>query len=230
MYQSYIKSYSTNCFREHVQESIVLNTQRKKLYRGLTEGQSDRIFTTLIASEVLTLAPATVFDLKARRFQRQGMDLLCHELMSMQRVPDFGEPVAVTDRFREVNWKFYKTRLEIAVRNRNAKSLRTICVDAMAELRDMPKYYCMLRHLFESIYRFGFFLPLRSEEAKKLGIDSPEPLLLDIVRLHLLGLEGSNRLDLWCHPIQEAGVPILFSELPDLLQDLESPELLPLKS
>src|SRR5688500_1630378 len=86
-FAGYAKSYDTFCFQEHIKESISINKARKKVYAELTNGRSERIFNKLIGYEYITLAPATFFDLKALPYQKQGMDLFCHEFMSMIRVP-----------------------------------------------------------------------------------------------------------------------------------------------
>jgi hypothetical protein len=78
----------------------------------------------------------------------------------------------------------------------------------------------MSRHLIESIYRFAHFIALREEEAKNVGASSPRDLMFDVMKVHLLGMMGSYEIDEWSGPIQEEGIPVLCSEIPDLLHDL----------
>lgn len=228
---SYLKSYSQNCFRHHIEESIGINRERKIIYSSMTAGQSDRIFNTLIASEVISIIPATYFDYRAKKFQKKGLELFQHEFMSMNRAGLFdpNEKVTVTGKIKEFDWKFYKIRLDNAIHLHNHETVRSICVEALVELKAYPQYYCMMRHLIESIYRFAFFVPIRVKQASTLKIDSPESLMFDVMKLHLLGFEGVYKIDLWCQPIQQSGILILNTELPDLLLDLDAEEIKPLK-
>lgn len=221
-FSDYIKSYDTNCFRAHILESLEINKERKSVYSQLTNSRSDKIFHFLIGSEYVSLGPAAYYDLRARKFQNRGMSLFGHEFMSMNRVSEFDPenrviPPAARKAF---NWKQHKEILGLAIQKRDDDQLKIEAANALKELFQQPHYHCMTRHIIESIYRFAYFLPLREEEAKLLGILSPAGLIWDVIRLHLLGMQGSYQIDEWCGPIQHEGIPILCSELPDLLKDL----------
>lgn len=226
-FSAYAKTYHKNCFREHIQESIGINRERKPFYSELTNGESDRIFNFLIGSEVVTLGIAAVYDLRASKYQKQGMSLFCHEFMGMNRTPDFdpdNRQIPAED-VKPFDWNFYKKRMAQGIASRNATATRLAALSALKELKQYPNYYCMTRHMIESIYRFAHFQPLRALEAKELKINPPNELMFDAMKLHLLGIVGSYTIDMWSIPIQESGIPILCSEIPDLLEDLKNPEL-----
>ena len=227
----YAKSYSNNCFKQHILESISINTKRKQDYAKLTEGRSNRIFNTLIAFETVTLAPASYFDLLARPYQKKGIELFCHEFMSMNQAPQFDSTnrIKPTETFKPFDWKFYKERIEIALKHGNENELKAVLVQALEELKSMPHFYCMTRHLLESIYRFAHFMPIRIEEAQAKGLKSPKKIFSDVIKLHLLGLKESHKIDLLSQPIQMSGIPILCSEVPNLLFDLNTEDLKNLK-
>jgi hypothetical protein len=226
-FAGYAKSYDNNCFREHIVESIKINKSRKKAYSELTQGRSDKIFNTLIGYEVVTIAPATFFDLKALPYQKNGMGLFCHEFMSLNHAPDFDPDnrIAPKEPFKNFDWKFHKNRITEAIRHRDSHEVRKVTLDALLELKSMPHYYCMTRHLIESIYRFAHFVPLRDAEAVSMDLKSPKKIMFDVMKLHLLGMKDSHKIDLWSQPIQMSGIPILCSEIPDLLFDLRNEEL-----
>jgi len=221
------KSYEKNCFREHITESISINKERKGVYSSLTQGRSDRIFNLLIAYEYLTLAPATVFDLRALPYQKNGMELFCHEFMSMNRAPDFdpNERRIPKEEFKPFHWEFYKKRIGEALKHKNVEEVRRAALEGLIALKEQPNYYCFTRHFLESIYRFAYFQPVRQQEASEMNLKDPTALMLDVMKLHLLGLKDCHKIDLWAQPIQMAGIPILCSEVPDLLFDLKHPEL-----
>jgi hypothetical protein len=224
---AYTKSYEKNCFREHILESISINRERKKVYSQLTEGRSNKIFNTLIGYEILTLGPAAYFDFKALEYQRKGMDLFCHEFMSMERAPDFdpNNRHIPPERFRPFDWTFYKNRLAAGLQRKDYHEVQRASSEALIELKEQPNYYCMTRHMFESIYRFSYFGPKRSEQAKEMDLQDPKDLILSLAKLHLLGLRDAHRIDLLAQPLQQGGIPILCAEIPDLLFDLNAPEL-----
>lgn len=225
--ESYAKSYKKNCFSEHILESIHINKERKKYYAKLTDDKSDRIFNLLIGYEYLTLVPAKYFDILARPFHKKKMDLFCHEFMSMNEAPDFDPNYRIypTHDFYEFPWKYYKKEISKAIKADDIEKVRKLSLWAIIELSDMPQYYCMTRHLMESVYRFAHFIPIREKEAKELGIKSPRKIMKNVISAHLLGFRDTYKIDQWSQPIQKEGIPLLCSELPNLLFDLDNPEL-----
>lgn len=228
---THAKSYQKNCFTEHILESIHINKERKKHYSELTDGASDRIFNLLIGYEYLTLVPAKFFDLKAKPYQKKGMELFCHEFVSMDRAPSFdpNKKIFPSEKMANFSWRDYKEKISDAIKRDDIESASNLLISGMLELKDMPHYYCMTRHLLESIYRFAYFIPIREEEAYQLGIKSPRKMMKNVMKAHLLGLRDSIKIDKWSYPIQKNGIPLLCSELPNLLLDLNAPELEVLK-
>lgn len=226
-FAGYTKSYETFCFQGHIKESISINKSRRKVYAELTDRRSDRIFNKLIGYEYVTLAPATFFDLKALVYQKQGMDLFCHEFMGMIRTPDFDPNTRIIpkEQFKPFAWKFYKERITAAIKHGNATEVKKASLEALVELKSMPNYYCFTRHFIESIYRFAHFVPLRSQQAEELGLKDPRKMMFSVMKLHTLGMKDCHGIDLWSQPIQMSGIPILCTEIPDLLSDLDVPEL-----
>lgn len=226
-FASYTKSYETFCFQKHINESLSINKARRKVYAQLTAGRSDRIFNKLISYEYITLAPATFFDLKALKYQKQGMDLFCHEFMSMIRTPSFdpNHRKIPQEIFRPFNLEFYKGRMTEALKHGDSVEVKKATIEALIELKSQPNYYCFTRHFIESIYRFAYFAPMRKAQAEELGLKDPSEMIFNVMKLHTLGLKECHGIDLWSQPIQMSGIPILCTEIPDLLFDLQDPEL-----
>ena len=226
-FEVYAKSYETNCFREHLTESISINNERRKVYAELTEGRSNRIFNKLSAYEYLTLVPGTYYDLRALPYQKNGMNLFCHEFMSMKRTPDFDPNTRRIPKedFKPFDWKFYKNRISDALKHGDTTEVRKAALEGLVALKDQPNYYCFSRHFLESIYRFAHFVPLRQQQAEEMDLKDPKKLMFDVMKLHLLGLRDCYGIDMWSQPIQMSGIPILCTEIPDLLFDLKNPEL-----
>ena len=221
-FAGFTKSYDQNCFGDHIRESIVINSTRKPIYEKLTNGRSNKIFNFLIASERLSLVPASYYDLKAREYQERGVPLYCYEFMSMTATPDFdpNNRVIPKEKFEVFDWKSYKKRLDVAIDRHDVDEIKRVSLEAVRALDAFPNYYCMLRHMFESIYRFAYFLPMQEEASIKAGLNSSAKLSMSMIKLQMLALVSSYKIDQWSAPIQQEGIPVLCSELPKLLDDL----------
>jgi hypothetical protein len=209
------------CFTSHLRDSISINKERRNAYADLTQGHSDRVFNSLLLGEYLTLLPARFLDFYARKYHRAGINLFCDEFKDMKddlAPPSLG-PIPY-EEWVDFDWRRYKKSLKEALIKKDIDSVKLLSLNALEELKKYPHYYCMMRHLIESIYRFAHFTPLRMEEAKGAGLPSPEKLMFKVMRLHLLALGSSFQIDVDSYPIQASGIPILCTELPNLMSDL----------
>jgi len=230
-FEGLTKSYTRYCFQEHIRESIAINKDRKKVYSELTQGRSDKVFNQLISSEYITLAPALFYDLKAVPYHREGMDLFCHEFMSMNHTPDFDPDSRKipSETFRPFDHEFYKKRILAGLKADNENEIRKVAIEALIALKNQPSYYCFTRHFFESIYRFAYFIPLRVTQAEEMDLKSPRKIMMDVIKLHTLAIKLCHDIDIKAQPIQMSGIPLLCSEIPDLLFDINAEELNVLK-
>jgi hypothetical protein len=219
---THAKSYESDCFSLHVRESIEINSTRKPIYSQLTQGRSDKIFNFLIGAERLSLIPAAYYDWKAKKFQKKGVPLFCYEFMSMNSSQDFNPKTMIIPKetFEPFDWKTYEGKLKDSLNKKDAVEIKKISLEAIKALSAYPNYYCMLRHMLESIYRFAYFLPIQEHASRDVGLGSPAKLTFGLIKLHLLSLVSAYQTDLWSAPIQKEGIPILCSELPKLLDDL----------
>ncbi len=216
-------SPETNCFAHHIHESIVINTARKHFYSRLTKGHSDEVYNLLILTERLSLPMALVYDLRASGFQKKGVPVFCREFVSINATSTF-DPSNIkipTDKFVPFNYGPVKAQLKKAIAVGDMDAVKRLSLDAVVELNKTPSYHCMVKHIFESVYRFAYFLPKQVEAARNAGLKSPSPLLIDGIKLHLLALLGSAQIDKKSAPIQAQGIPVLCAELPHLLDGLE---------
>lgn len=208
-------------FTNHVKESIAINKERKVYYRELTAGKSDAVFKKLIFVEHLIVPSARIFDLRASYFQKRGVPVLENEFLPM-KVPDTDVRKIPTTEFSPVPWKEYQKELRALVKNRDEVRLLSRSLEIINEMKAQPEYWCLTRHLVESIYRFAWFYPARVEAAKGKGVKSPSKLLWDIMDYHLLGFKSFVEVDTLSAPIQKEGITILCSDLPDLISDLKT--------
>jgi hypothetical protein len=228
-FNGHAKSHQSFCFQGHIKESIAINKNRKKIYSKLTQGKSNRIFNELITYERLTLLPAAIYDLKALKYQKKGMDLFCKEFLPLVQTP-VPEIKIPQETFSLFDWKFHKKKIVQALNTQNAKIVKEVTLEALVELKSQPNYYCLTRHFIESIYRFAHFVPLRRSEAAARGLKDPAKFMFSLMRIQALGLMGSIGIDLKSQPIQESGIPMICAEMPSLLSDINNIELDVLKN
>ncbi len=215
------------CFSNHIQQALQINSKRKKLYHKLSHGQSDLIYTELMTMERLTLKLARWIDQRAEVYHNHGMNLFCSEFLPMQE-KDLDTSIPENPG-REFDWKKYQRPLTRALKANHFDEVRRLSLDALVELKDGPQFHCLSRHFFESIYRFAYFAPKRMTEAKALHLKSPKKMLKQIIQGHILGLWFVNHIDKKAMPLQMQGIPMLCHELPELLNDIKLDELRALK-
>ncbi|MFL5782963.1 MAG: hypothetical protein ACJ76H_00055 [Bacteriovoracaceae bacterium] len=209
-------------FTSHVKQSISINKERRPYYRALTNGKSDAVFSKLIHLEKLILTSAWLYDLRASYFHLRGLPVLKDEFIPMNRAPEFDPAQRKYPEYdiADVPWRNYQTELRKLVKEKKQEELLSRSREIINEFKGQPDYWCLTRHLVESIYRFAWFLPKETEQARLKKIRSPEKLLWEIMDYHLLGFSRFVEVDLLSAPIQKEGIPLLCNELPDLLSDL----------
>jgi hypothetical protein len=215
------------CFSNHIREALELNSDRKEIYHQLTHGKSDAIYAELMAMEKLTLPFAKLVDKQAKIYHQHGIDLLCSEFMPMNEKELI--ILAPHPKGSKFAWKKYYKSLSVALSRDDFESVRSHSLAALVELKTEPNYHCLLRHFFESIYRFAYFAPKRIQEAQKIQIRSPKKMIKKLIRGHIMGLWFADRIDERSMPIQMRGIPMLCNELPPLLETIKLDELNALK-
>ena len=208
-------------FTHHVTESIGINQERRPFYKKLSDGKSENAFRLLLTLEYLMIPTAYYYDLRAGYWQKNGVPLFAHELVSMNRTPDFDPDKRVkASDIPALPWKTYYRDLMAAIRTKNSDEVLKVTFRIINEMSAFPEYYPMTRHLVESIHRFAWFLPEREEAAKKLGLRNPRNFVFGIMSYHMIGLWYFVLIDRASAPVHREGIPMLTSELPDLLADL----------
>jgi hypothetical protein len=208
-------------FLNHITESISINSERRPFYRKLTEGKSEAGFRYLIALELLMIPSALFWDICASHYQRNGVPFLKDELVSMNRTPEFDASKRVSPgSIPEIPWKSFQKQLKEAIASENPGEVVTCSARIIGEMKSYPDFYPMTRHLVESILRFAWFCPKRVKEAEEKGLQNPHQLIFRMMKYHLLGFWFFVQIDKAASPVHAMGVPMLTSELPDLLNDL----------
>ncbi len=209
---------ASSCFEEHLRDSIAVNRSNRAAYAELSGGKSNTVLNLLIGLERLSLASAWYFDWRAKEYNQKGIRLFCDEFLPMKKKPVVRS--APGPKLRPFDWESYEKELSDAVGRKDVEGIKAQSLAAVRSLEAHPGTYCMLRHLFESIYRFAYFLPVHAEKARATGLEDPTSLSLFAIRLQVLSLITVHKIDRMSAPVQELGVPLLCNDLPPLLDDL----------
>ncbi len=208
-------------FFEHITESISINKERRPFYCKLTNGKSEAGFRYLIALEILMVPSALFWDLCASYYQKNEIPFMRDELVSMNRTPIFdASKRTFPGKCPDIPWKIFQKKLKDALASKNSEEVVKCAVRIIGEMKSYPDYYPMTRHLVESILRFAWFCPQRIKEAQTKNLKNPKKLIFNLMNYHLIGFWFFVQIDRATSPVHAMGIPMLTSELPDLLNDL----------
>ncbi len=208
-------------FLEHITESISINSERRPFYKKLSDGKSETGFIYLIILEILMIPSAWFWDMCAAYYQRNGIPLFDREFVSMNRAPEFDSSRRVSPgTCPEIPWQSFQHQLKEAIQSGNSEEVVKCSLRIAGEMKSYPEFYPMTRHLVESIFRFAYFCPQRIQEAHALRLKSPKALIFKMMNYHLVGFWFFVQIDKAAAPVHAMGIPMLTSELPDLLADL----------
>ena len=208
------------CFKEHLEEAIALNEQRRPLYSALTGGDSEAISDTLIESEKTSLLFAEPIDEASIPYHQAGVRIVCDEFVPMSGVPAFSDsfdfqPEPLSD-YEPVDGDQLSDELEASFADGGFAALSEHTEASLAAIETPRAYHCMLRHMLESLRRIANLAPVHDADAQRAGLESTLTISEDMVRLHLLSLSAAARLDADASPIQATGVPILCHDVPSI--------------
>jgi hypothetical protein len=207
-------AYDSSCFSRHLDEAIQLNENRKQLYSELTNGDSEQISSKLIRQERWAKIFAFFYDWRAETYQENGIPVVCDEFVSMSLTPPFVSyqaPQVRVGALPELPIGGWEDELN---NKEDFDQLAQASLQMVHSLNELPDYFCMTRHLLESIVRSARLAPSHIEKSLQANLDSPRDLLQDFIELHVDGLQDAYELDRMAFPMQAKGIPILCRDVP----------------
>ncbi len=203
-------------FERHLREAIVLNRERAPLYAQLSGGASRAISRTLIRYEILLLPVARWYDRRADRYHAAGVPLLEDAFVSMELTPAFrGRDAGSIEgpRLRPSGREMARA-VRRALATGGFAAAAALCVSALEEVENEPRFHGMIRHTLESTLRLAELAPRHARMAAERGLGSPEGVSRALIRLHTLGFGAATRLDRRAAPLQQRGIPIIVGDVP----------------
>jgi hypothetical protein len=207
------------CLEQHLKDAMLLNRTRLQKYSALTDGASEEISYRLLGFEFLGLFPGAFLDDQAESFQKEGISIVCDELVSMSTVHEF-VPKTASDpeplsTFHPLSAEQVSTEIESAYEAESFVGVTKAAQKWLAVANQSPSYHCLMRHFLDSIVRAANLAPLHVAQAKQVGeTRSPADLSWEFIKMQLFGLSEMESIDELAAPIQAQGIPILCQDVP----------------
>lgn len=218
-------SYSMNggCFEEHLKDAIKRNQTRKSFYNNPEYSKKVRkrakfIANSLIFAEKLSLITAKKYDRKAEYFQRNGLTILCDELIDIndiRRPLSFKEPEGDQPKsFIPSKGKILKRKIKKALKKNDLAAIIEIVNHKLDELEKRPDYNCLMRNDLRTILFIAQRAGHHEAVAKEKGIKSPMGLSLALIKKMSVALPFIDFFDKKAFPLQKEGIPIICQDFP----------------
>lgn len=210
----------SKCIKKHLVDAIKINKKRKPKYKSLTDGKSKKLSNSLIFSERLSLIYATVFDFKARKYQRRGIPLFCLDFIDMKEIPSFQEnsslPEYSYESVEKINTSEIIDKIKRSLKKDGFFGVQRALRLELQKLESEKKYNCLAKHVLESIQRSAYLAPHYIAASKIVGLKSPERILRKNIKIQASSLKGFHELDKLAGEFQEKGVSILCNDIPHI--------------
>ena len=215
------EAISSFCITHHIKEAMEINKERRERYSALTKGKSRTLSNFLIASEKLSLIPVKMQELKALPFNMKGIDILCKEVISMEKTPPFKSKVSLknfpkTEKFRRRGVGKLVKDLYGAYKKRDFKMASILLRKEMKGLEKFPGMYCMHRHVIESMLRASNYGPIHQKKARSLDLDAKEvgEVSWNFILSQIITFPLAYQIDKMAFPFQQKGIPIICQDVP----------------
>lgn len=209
-----------DCLYDHMKEAKELNFERAGRYAELSNGKSLMVSGLLIGSESLAQMTARIFDQRAHKFRQAGIPVLCEDLMLMKSAPEQQvkkEPSRSTPtKYGSAYIQDISEHLRTTLENDNFSNLEYIS-DLYVELFMSHKdYYCMTRHLLESIRRSSGLYEKYQQAASEKNISGLNQLMSDYLNAQINLLGFSFRIDQLAYDLSNEGINIVCGDVPHI--------------
>lgn len=216
---TYINSSSTSpCIRKHITDAISENRTRAFSYARMSRFRSTGVSSLLISSEVASIAAALIFDQRAKIYRKNGLPLLCLDLVDMALVPaqqkSLEEKRSSNVKYDRKHVRHVSIQLKKAYTDGGFDGLHYVSSEFVQTYESHPKYYCMTRHLLESIRRSAGLAPYYVSRAIEMVLVDPSNILKDYIfsQINILGL--SYTIDSQAYSLSNMGLNIVCDDVP----------------
>jgi len=209
---------------EHLRDAVSINTARKKIYIGLSDGKSKSLSNRLIFFERLLILPAKFFDRKAKRFIEKGIPIMQNDFVSMNQLPKPETPPI----FMSSLPKKAKENLILRINNFNTAvksdikvlNLQKILAEGKILLEYIIKtekefecHLAMIKHVTESIN----LIVHNGIKYSEMSGGQTVKITKTMINGHLFLLKPSLKtIDLPAQKLHNLGCGIIVNDMPDI--------------
>jgi hypothetical protein len=208
-----------NAISNHLQDAIKYNRSVSERYSELSKGKTVPLSLTLIAVEKTSKILVHNMENEAELYRKNGIELLCEELGDMKMVPVFQDSLLPALRptvlFHYDYSKLSKNLKTLMNENKIDEAYELLSSD-LEILENYPHQKCLTRHFLESMAKTLKLIPLHQEEASKLGLPDPLPIIKKFVTIQRRALFIMNQLDKEAFPFQKNGLMIYCQDIPNI--------------
>jgi hypothetical protein len=181
---------------------------------------------------------AVSFDEEALPFQQAGIHVLCEDLRPLTDagpepvVPEVVAPAgpvpAAIAADPEILWAF--TLASALLKDGAGPEFPATLSTARGILEEISdhRFFCMSRHLLQSIVRMAALTPKQDQEARDAGLpDSPTPLKRALIKNQIELLATTGLIERLASTLQAHEIPIICNDVPPIpdpaVSELASP-------
>ncbi len=211
-------------FHQHIKEAITCNKARRKLYATKSNNRTRTLSNSLIWTEQLTLPIAKYYDWKGKKFNENGIMIVCDDFVPMDIAPyDQEVPFRmsftkkIVDEIKSENKKYLKEtkgKIKTVSDLENRLSL-TIHFYGFIEALEKNESvnFAMLKHVVESI---AFICKNGMTYAHQSNSETI-PLSSSLLKLHHLGLKNALFFDKKANPFHVENIGIILNDMPKII-------------
>lgn len=222
-----------HCFRDHLEEAISLNEDRRSQYASFAADErpeydlseeSEAVSDLLIEGEKKAVQASYLptwfwkginFDGAAKKYQQAGIPIVCEDFVPIGEVPEvqlYRRPFPVPESRYEGKSDYDIDDEALA----DFESVAIVLEQEIGRLSAEPRFNCLLRHVLESALRISKHAPVYIDMAEMQGLPSPEELLWKMIRSHFWLMDEVMEIDRRATALQARGIPIVCNDVPSV--------------
>jgi hypothetical protein len=212
------------CFYRHLSDAVKVNNKRKLYYSEITNGISESTSNNLIRNERMLMFMALWLDIRAQKFIKKGIPIVCNDFVEMSDIENkeekpFHANIVNESVFERLNSDFEKAKTEMRKYNQqnDFRKVGDIAHDLLLNVENIEKEtksnFCMTRHVIDS-------LGIAAVHASKYSNDSQgeiDSFAQSFVGTQVSGLSNSILdIDRGAQKAHQLGVGIVCNDVPKI--------------
>lgn len=210
-------------FTKHLQDAIVINTNRKQLYAKMTHGKSRWLSSLLIFFEKLSSWFSPCLDKAAIPFQKRGIPIVAKDFVSMESIKNHRDSPPyqkiATDKTvaklkRELS--VFRNQMTQHLKQDNFQGVAKDSYDLLAKIKaveaESESHFAMTCHLIESIG----LAALNAVEYSKQSHGETNSLSKRLINFQKIALWSCLYVDKLAQKIHRMGIGIIVNDVPHI--------------